>query len=187
MTETENGAVDIAGLELLDELARVLAKTTEEVSDDFGGLGSLAGKVGKGGLDATSQVALAQTKGDGLLLAGLGEVGLEGRAQKVGEDALRDVVNLLQRILSSLERRKANKLDGLAELIEVLNCLLDFGKAVANGIGLQDYFEDLRCALATFFFLLKHAAVSSWTYRIADRALVEEVINRHRDCRAAWV
>jgi hypothetical protein len=186
VTETEDGAVDIAGLELLDELARVLAETTQEVSDDLGGLGSLAGEVGEGGLDATSQVALAQTEGDGLLLAGLGEVGLEGRAQKVGEDALGDVVNLLQRILGSLERRKANKLDGLAELVEVLDCLLDFGKTVANGIGLQDYFEDLRCALATFFFL-KHAAVSSWTYRIADRALVEEVINRHGDCRAAWV
>jgi hypothetical protein len=47
VTETEDGAVDIAGLELLDELARVLAETTEEVSDDLGGLGGLAGEVGE--------------------------------------------------------------------------------------------------------------------------------------------
>lgn len=183
VTETEDGAVNVAGLELLDELARVLAQTTEEVSDDFGGLGGLAGEVGEGSLDASSQVALAQSEGDGLLLAGLGEVGLESRAQEVGEDALGDVVDLLQRILGTLERSKTDKLDSLAELVKVLNSLLNFGKAVANGIRLQDYFEDLRSALATLFEL---AAANFETYRIADGTLVEEVVDRHRDCRKAW-
>lgn len=149
MTETKDGAVNITWLKLLNELAGVLAQATEKVSDDFGGLRGLAGEVGEGGLDASSQVALAQSKSDGLLLAGLGKVGLEGRAQEVGEDALGDVVNLLQRILGTLERRKADKLNGLSELVEILHSLLDFGKAVANGIRLQDYFKDLRSALAT--------------------------------------
>lgn len=149
VTETEDGTVDVAGLELLDKLARVLTQTTKQVSNDFGGLGGLAGEVGERRLDASGQVALADTKGDSLLLAGLGKVGLEGRAQKVGEDALGDVVDLLQRILSTLERRKTNELDGLSELIEILHGLLDFGKAVANGVGLQDHLENLRSALAT--------------------------------------
>lgn len=182
VTKTENGAVNVAGLELLDELAGVLAETTEEVSDDFRGLGGLAGEVGEGGLDASSQVALAQSEGDGLLLASLGEVGFEGRAQEVGEDTLRDVVDLLQRILGALERRKPDKLDGLAELVEVLHSLLDFGKAVANGVGLQNDLEDLRGALATKFRLV---AGPLSTYCIANRALVEEVVDRHRDCRKA--
>ena len=182
VTKTEDGAVDIAGLELLDELARVLAETTKQVGDNFGCLGSLAGEVGKSSLDATGQVAFAESKRDGLLLAGLGKVGLERRAQEVGEDTLRDVIDLLQRVLGTLEWRKANELDGLAELVEILHGLLDFGKAVANGVGLQDYFKDLRSALAT---LVEHEALSSRTYRIADRALVEEVVYRHRDRRKA--
>jgi hypothetical protein len=53
VTETKNGAVDVAGLELLDKLARVLAKTTEEVRDDLGGLGGFAGKVREGSLDVS--------------------------------------------------------------------------------------------------------------------------------------
>jgi hypothetical protein len=182
VTETKNGAVDVAGLELLDKLARVLAKTTEEVRDDLGGLGGFAGKVREGSLDASCQVAFAQTKGDGLLLASLGEVGLEGRAQKVGKDTLRNVVDFLERILGSLERCKANKLDGLSKLVKILDSLLDFGKAVANGVGLQNYFEDLRRALASLF---DQKALNCRTYRIADRALVEEIVNRHRDCRKA--
>jgi hypothetical protein len=182
VAKTENGAVNVAGLELLDELARVLAETTEEVRDDFGCLGGFAGKVGEGGLDASGQVAFAQTKGDGLLLANLGEVGLESRAQKVGEDTLGNVVDFLERILGSLKRRKTNKLDSLSELVKILDSLLDFGKTVANGVGLQNYFEDLRGALATLF---EQKAPNCQTYRIADRALVEEVVDRHRDCRKA--
>jgi hypothetical protein len=148
VTETKDGAVDIAGLELLDELARVLAQTTEKVRDDLRGFAGLAGEVGEGGLDASSQVLLADTESDGLLLSGLGEVGLEGRAQEVGEDALGDVVDLLQRILGTLEWRKADELDSLSKLVEVLHGLLDFGQAVANGVGLQNYFENLCSALA---------------------------------------
>lgn len=151
VAKTENGAVNVAGLELLDELAGVLAETTEEVRDYFGGLGGLAGEVGEGGLDASGQVAFAQTESNGLLLASLGKVGLESRAQKVGQDTFRDIVNFLKRILGSLERRKADELDGLSELVKILHGLLDFGKAVANGVGLQNYFEDLRRALATGF------------------------------------
>jgi hypothetical protein len=47
VTETENGTVNVTGLELLDELARVLAQTTEEISDDLGSLGRLARQVGE--------------------------------------------------------------------------------------------------------------------------------------------
>jgi hypothetical protein len=144
VAETEDGPVDVAGLQLLDELRRVLAQATEQVGDDFGRVAGLAGQVGEGGLDAAREVALADAQGDGLLLAGLGQVGLEGRAQEVGEDALTDVVDLLQRILGALERRKADELDRLAELVEVLRRLLHLGEAVANGVGLEDDLEDLR-------------------------------------------
>lgn len=148
VTETEDGAVDIAGLELLDELARVLTKTTEEVRDNLRSLRSLAGEVGESRLNASSQIAFADTEGDGLLLASLGEIRLEGRAQEIRENALRNVVDLLQRILGALEWRKTNELNSLSKLVKILHSLLNFGKAVANGIGLQDYFEDLRSALA---------------------------------------
>lgn len=56
VTETENGAVDIAGLELLDQLLAVLAETSEQIGDDLAGLGGFAGEVGEGSLDATGEV-----------------------------------------------------------------------------------------------------------------------------------
>lgn len=182
VTQTKDGSIDIAGLEFLDKLARVLAETTEEVSDDFGSLSSFTGKIGESGLDASSQVAVADSKGNGLLLASLGQVGLEGRAQEVGEDALGDIVDFGERILGSLERSKTDKLDGLSKLVKILHGLLDFGKAVANGVGLQDHLEDLRSALATLF---EYRALCFSTYRIADRAFVKEVVDRHRDNRKA--
>jgi hypothetical protein len=146
VAETEDGPVDVAGLKLLDELARVLAQATEQVSDDFRGVAGLAGEVGECGLDATRQILLADADGDGLFLSGFGQVCLEGRTQEVGQDALADVVDLLQRILGALKRRKADKLDRLAKLVEVLDGLLYLCQATSNRVGLEDHLEDLRMA-----------------------------------------
>ena len=146
VAETENRPVDVAGLQLLDQLARVLAQATQQVGNDLGRVAGLAGEVGEGGLDASGQVPLADAERDRLLLAGLGQVCLEGGAQEVGQDALADVVDLLQRILGALERREADKLYRLAELVEVLHSFLDLGQAVANGVGLEDDLEDLGVA-----------------------------------------
>jgi len=142
VSKTKNGAVDIAGLELLDELAAVLAKTAKQVRDDFGGDGSLAREVGESGLDATRQVALAYTKRDGLLLSSLREVGLERSPQEIRHDAFRDIVDLGEGILGALERRKADELDGLSEFVEILHSLLHFRETAANGVGLEDDLED---------------------------------------------
>lgn len=56
VTKTKNGALNIAGLELLDQLLAMLAKTTEKICDHLAALSSLEGEVGEGSLDATSQV-----------------------------------------------------------------------------------------------------------------------------------
>lgn len=57
MTKTQDGAVDIAGLELLDQLLAVLAEASQKIGDDLAGLGGFAGEVGEGSLDAAGEVA----------------------------------------------------------------------------------------------------------------------------------
>jgi hypothetical protein len=142
VTQTQDGAVNVAWLKLLDKLAAVLAQTTEQIRDDFGGVAGFACEVGESRLDATRQVPLADTKGDGLLLSSLGEVRLKRGPQEVRHDAFGDIVDLGERILGTLERRKADELDRLSEFIEILHGLLHFGEAAANGVGLEDDLED---------------------------------------------
>lgn len=135
----------------------MLANPTKQISDNFRGVAGFAGEVGECGLDATRKVPLAHTKSDCLLLSGLGEVGLESGPQEVRHDTFRDIVDLGESILSTLEWGQADKLDSLAKLVEVLNCLLHFLQAIANGVWLDRNLED----------------------GIADRAFVEEVIDAH--------
>lgn len=136
MAKTEDGAVNVAWLKLLDKLAAVLAEAAKQVSDDFGGDAGFACEVGESRLDATRQVALAYSERDGLLLSSLGEVCLERSSQEVRHDAFRDIVDLGEGILGTLERRKPDELDGLSEFVEVLYSLLHFCETAANGVGL---------------------------------------------------
>jgi len=142
-TQAKNRSVDIASIELLDELGTMLSQPTEEIRNDLGSIRRLERQVLKRGLDALGKVALADTESDRLLLAGLGQIRLERRAQEVGQDALGDVVHLLERCLRALERREADKLHGLAELGEVLRCGLHLCETVADCVRLEDDFEDL--------------------------------------------
>jgi hypothetical protein len=142
VAQTQDRAVDVAGLELLDELVRVLAKAAQQVRNDLARVAGLTCEVGEGGLDASSKVPLADAQGNGLLLASFGEVRLEGCAKEVGENAFTDIVDFGQRILGSLERRKTDELNRLSELVEVLDCRLDLLEAAADCVWLEDDLED---------------------------------------------
>ena len=79
VAKTEDRPVNVAGLKLLDELARVLAESTEQVGYDLGSVARLARQVGKRRLNASRQVLLAHTQSDGLLLSSFWQVCLECR------------------------------------------------------------------------------------------------------------
>lgn len=59
VAETEDRAVNIARLKLLDQLLTVLAQTAEKICDDLAGLAGLHVQVREGGLDATSKISVA--------------------------------------------------------------------------------------------------------------------------------
>jgi hypothetical protein len=50
----------------------------------------------------------------------------------------------LKCILGSLERGQSNKLDRLAELVEILDSALNFFQAVSDGVWLGGDLEDLE-------------------------------------------
>jgi hypothetical protein len=136
----------------------VLAEAAEQIRHDFRSVAGLACEIGKCSLDATRKVLLAYTERNCLLFSCLGEVGFESGPQKVRHDAFRDVVDLGESILGALERRKADELNRLSELVKVLRGFLHFLQAIANSVGLDRDLED----------------------GIADGALMEEVIYAHR-------
>lgn len=114
VTKTKLGTVDIAGLELLEELLGVKSQTTEEVGADFGSLRGLALERGESSLDASSKTSVGNTEDGLVLLAGLGHVGLEDGLQVVGHDALGDEVSVLESLGGALERSEGDELDHLA-------------------------------------------------------------------------
>ena len=142
MPKTQDTPVDVARLKLLDELAAVLAETTEQVRDDLRSVWRLAGQVGKSALDATRQVPLAHTQCNRLLLPSLGERGLKGSAQEVGQNSFGYIVDLAEGDLGSLERRETDELNRLSEFVEILNRLLHFVQATADRVGGQNDFEN---------------------------------------------
>ena len=135
----------------------MLAQTTKEISHDFRSVARLAREVGEGGLDATRKISLAHTKSDCLLLSSLGEVRFECGSQEVRHDAFRDIVDLGESILGTLEWRKPDELNSLSKLVEILHRLLHFLQTVANRVWLDQNLED----------------------GIADGAFVEEVVYTH--------
>jgi len=159
VTETELRAGDIAGLEALEELLGVGANATEQVADHLAGLGSLGLNTRELALDGTSQVPVANAESDLvlLLLAALGQVGLQGGPQVVAHDTFGDLVGVLERLGGALERCERDELDHLAEASQVLVRILNLLQAGTDGVGLQLHGED----------------------GVAHGGLVEEVVDRH--------
>lgn len=143
MAEAKDGSIDIARLKLLNEFSGMLTEATKQVGDNLRGIAGLACQVGESSFDATSQVLLAHTKSDGLLLSGLWQIRLERRTEEVGQNTLADVVDLLESILGTLEWGEADELNGLAEFIQILYSFLNLWKTVSNGIRLKNNLEDL--------------------------------------------
>lgn len=159
VAETKLCAGDITSLEALEELLGVEANATEEVANHLAGLGSLGLNAGELSLDGTSQVPVTDTE-DALvllLLATLGQVGLQSSPEVVAHDTLRDLVGVLERLGGTLERRERDQLNHLAELGQVGVSLLNLLQAGTDGVGLQLNGED----------------------GIANGGLVEEVVDRH--------
>jgi len=74
----------------------VQSDASEQVGDDFRGIASLALDACEVGLDASCQVLVLDTENDLLLLADFWEVELEDGAQVLGENTLRDEVDVLK-------------------------------------------------------------------------------------------
>jgi hypothetical protein len=74
VSKTEDRAVDISGLKLLDQLLAVLTQTPKEIRHNFASFAGFTRQTRESRLDASSQVLLTHAESDCLLLAGLGQV-----------------------------------------------------------------------------------------------------------------
>lgn len=121
----------------------MLTETSQQITNNRVGVSRLTGEVGKRSLDATSEVLLPDSNGDGLLLACLGEVRFKSGLEKLAHDTLANVVDFLQRIASSLERRQTDELNSFSKFIEILNSLLYLFQTVSNRVRLVYDLENL--------------------------------------------
>lgn len=147
VAETKLGPVNIAILELLEELGCVQTEATEEVGDNFVDFGSLALDVGKVRLDATGQVLFLNTDCDLLLLARVRDVELDDGLEVLGANAFGNVVLVLQRLRGTLERRESLDRDKLSKGRQLRGLFLNLLQTVANGISLMLNLENL-CAVS---------------------------------------
>ena len=96
VSKTELGALDISIVKSLQQLWCEESEASEKVTNDLGGIGSLALDGWEVGLDGSSQVLVLDTENDLLLLADFWEVELKDGAEVLGEDTLRDHVDVLK-------------------------------------------------------------------------------------------
>ena len=96
MAKTKLCSLDISLMEALQELSGVESQASEKVSDNLGGVTSLALDGGEVGLDATGQGLVLDTENDLLLLADFRETELKNGPQIFGQNTLRDEVNVLK-------------------------------------------------------------------------------------------
>ncbi|TKW50476.1 hypothetical protein CTA1_5542 [Colletotrichum tanaceti] len=107
VAQTEAGGGRVARLQALEEAVGMQADAAEEVAGGLGGLGGFAVDTGEGGLDHGGQILFGHRDGDSALLAArLGEVELKDRLEVVRHETLRDVVDLVQRLLSGAVREE---------------------------------------------------------------------------------
>lgn len=118
MGHTELGLVDVARLELRDELLRVQADAADQVE-------RFVRRVAldpERRLDRARQAALAHAQHDALALGRQRE--LEQRRQVLVQHALAAVVDVLERMRGVGERLEAQQLDHRPELLHVRQALL---------------------------------------------------------------
>lgn len=96
VAKTKLCSLDISLVEALQELSGVESQASEEISDNLGGVTSLALDGGEVGLDATGQGLVLDTENDLLLLADFRETELKDGAQIFGQNTLRDEVDVLK-------------------------------------------------------------------------------------------